>query len=84
MAIYVDDPVWPFKGKRYCHMMTDGPVEELHQFALRLGLKRAWYQPKSHPHYDVSEGKREEAIRLGAIAVSPHDLVRLCARKVRA
>lgn len=49
--------------------MTADTVEELHAMAERLGLRR-WYQgpPKtSIPHYDVSEGKRQQAIRLGAI-----------------
>ena len=64
--IYVDN----FRG-RYgrmimCHMMSDESVEELHEFAARLGLKREWFQTRSAPHYDVCLSKRKEAIALGA------------------
>lgn len=78
MTIYVDElRSYPQKaksggrffgsGKQSCHMMTDGEPEELHQFAERIGLKRAWYQDHpSHPHYDLTPSKRAQALRLGA------------------
>ena len=34
----------------WCHMATDGSFEELHAFAARLGLRRAWFQ---RDHYDL-------------------------------
>ena len=50
--------------------MADTP-EELHEFASRLGLQRSWFQnhPR-HPHYDLTENKRREAVSLGAIEVT--------------
>ena len=48
MAILVDelreypDVTLPFTV--WCHMATDGELEELHAFAARLGLRRAWFQ----------------------------------------
>ncbi len=51
------------------HLIAD-TLDELHEFAGRLGLRRDWYQDGGWiPHYDVSEGKREEAIAKGAVAV---------------
>jgi len=59
--------------------------EELHAFAERLGLRRSYFQeprgllgrpvvPSSLAaqmwHYDVTEGKRQQAIRLGAESVT--------------
>lgn len=53
--------------KRWCHMVSDESVDELHEFAQRLGLRREWFQGgNSHPHYDLTEGKRWQALRLGA------------------
>lgn len=85
MTIYVDDAVWPYRGTMYCHMMTDGNIEELHTFAQRLGLKRAWFQDKpSGAHYDLSQNKRWQAIRMGAVAVSAHEMLRKCSPRLKA
>jgi len=36
------------------HLATDGPLQELHDAAAAIGLKRAWFQAnRRHPHYDV-------------------------------
>jgi hypothetical protein len=49
-----------------CHLTAD-TLEELHKFALRLGLRRAYFQDHPrHPHYDITEGRRKLAIKLGA------------------
>ncbi len=69
MAVYVDVlRDWGWKLGPSCHLITDGPNEELHEFAARLGLKRAWFQSKSSgPHYDLTASKRALAVRLGAV-----------------
>lgn len=69
MTVYVDNIKIPWRGMLMSHMTADS-VEELHEFAAKLGLKKDWAQlPPAHrlPHYDVSEGKRQLAIRLGAV-----------------
>lgn len=78
-VIYVDDAAWPYRGTMYCHMMTDGDIQELHDFAAQLGLRRSWFQDKpSGVHYDISKNKRYQAIRLGAVAVTTREMLRLC------
>lgn len=84
MTVYVDDmllqaTVVRVKSK-WSHLFAYPPtpenVEELHEFAARVGMKRAWFQgPPRHrlPHYDLTLGKRAIALRLGAIPVSYHD-----------
>lgn len=54
-------------GKRWCHLTAD-TSEELHAFAARLGLKRAYCQHEDRPteHYDLTPAKRAQAVRLGA------------------
>jgi hypothetical protein len=71
MACYVDrlrryTGTGFFKNKPSCHLWADS-LEELHVFATRLGLKRAWFQdhPKL-PHYDLVKSRRDKAVRLGA------------------
>ncbi len=56
MAVYVDDAIWRWVGKSWCHLMADDS-DELHRFASRLGIHRLIYQgpPKtSAPHYDIT------------------------------
>lgn len=74
MAVKVDEfRIWAptrircFKAGS-CHLTADS-VEELHEFALRLGLRRDWFQPKSTPHYDLTESRRTKALELGAVFV---------------
>lgn len=70
MAIYVDDAIHPWRGRLWAHLFSTD-LAELHAFAARLGLSRSWFQepPKaSWPHYDVVEGRRMQALRLGAVA----------------
>jgi hypothetical protein len=42
-------------------------LEELHAMALRIGLKRSWFQPSpTLNHYDLVPSKRILALRNGA------------------
>lgn len=69
MPVYVDPPIYPFGRMLMCHMWAD-TLEELHAMADQIGGARKWFQhpPKaSWEHYDISKGKRAQAIRLGAI-----------------
>jgi hypothetical protein len=44
MAIYVDAAKHPFRGKRYCYMLTNGDTTELLAFARSIGLHTDWIQ----------------------------------------
>lgn len=51
--------------------LTCDPTDDLgplHRFAESIGLKRAWFQPRGGimPHYDLTPGKRQQAVRAGA------------------
>lgn len=63
------------------HMMSDTSVEELHQFAQGMGLKRKWFQCKNprHLHYDLTTPNAvARALRRGAKQVTSLELVRAC------
>lgn len=67
LVVYTNRP--PFH-RGSCHLATDGDdLEELHTFAERIGLRRAWFQPKSSPHYDLVPSKRAAALAAGAVFV---------------
>lgn len=79
--IMVDElRIWPTKIRCFrsgsCHLTTDSHVDELHEFAARLGLRREWFQEHPiMPHYDLTPGRRAHALRLGAIEISARDQV---------
>jgi Protein of unknown function (DUF4031) len=60
-------------GRSWCHMVSDESLDELHAFALELGLRRAWFQGD---HYDLTDGMRARAIAAGAVSVDVRELVR--------
>lgn len=73
MTILVDAAIWPHRGRRFAHLVSDRSEAELHAFAATLGLQRRWYQGD---HYDIPSEVRERAIALGAEPVSAAELVR--------
>lgn len=83
MSLYVDElrPTtpstrWPFT--QACHMTADSH-DELLDAAGRLRLSRSWLQAagQRHEHFDLTTGKRQEAIRrLGAIETTGRECVK--------
>jgi hypothetical protein len=97
VTVYVDNYRVPARighlRGRWSHLTADTPAE-LHTFAVRLGLRPAWFQarcraPKCpgtdrvcvHFHYDVVDTVREHAIALGALAVDVRDFGALIAAR---
>ena len=84
MAVYVDE----LRDYRtllgigppglWCHLVTDGEIEELHHFAARLGAPRRGFQDyPRHPHYDLHPRGRDLAVALGAVEVTTSELARM-------
>ena len=75
MAVYVDNVRIAWRGRHWCHLVADS-LDELHQFADKLGLKRAWFQAhESLPHYDVTVEVRGIALIRGAVAADRRTLI---------
>ena len=80
MSVYIDtmqpcmtNSKW--RHETVCHLMADS-LEELHEFADSIGLKRSWFQSSARfPHYDLTEGKRNIAVKKGAIEKHPVELL---------
>jgi len=61
---------WPYDRAAHLYTTPDN-LPALHQFAARLGLKHSWFQRGNVlAHYDLTEGKREEALAMGAVEAS--------------
>jgi hypothetical protein len=73
MAILVDPAIWPWRGRKWAHLVSDESYDELHAFAALLGIPETAFQGD---HYDVPEDYRLQAIALGATAVPSRELVR--------
>lgn len=71
MTVYVDDARNPFGRMKMCHMLADS-LEELHEMADAIGIKRKWFQGD---HYDISLSKRRLAVDRGAKQVSSREIV---------
>lgn len=74
----IDDPIWwrngrVGEGRRWCHLVSDASLEELHEFARRHGFPRRAFQGD---HYDVPEEHRDALIAAGAEVVGSRELVR--------
>ena len=70
--ILIDPAVWPWRGRRWAHLVSDTSYDELHLFAARLWIPRRAFQGD---HYDIPSELREVALQLGATAVDSRELV---------
>ncbi|WMR31055.1 DUF4031 domain-containing protein [Metapseudomonas otitidis] len=82
MTVYVDNARIKWANRLWCHLVADS-LEELHDFAFKLGLKRSWYQGSaSYPHYDITTSSRLIALSIGAQAGSRAQIIS-CAKKLK-
>lgn len=79
--IYVDPLLnhgFRYKGNLMptCHMWGDTD-DELHSFAQKIGIKRSWcHNSRNFAHYDLAPGKRNIAVKNGAIELSMPEAVK--------
>jgi len=73
MTVMVDEARWPWRGRRWAHLVSDISYDELHEAARRIGKRRLGFQGD---HYDVDEVDRHRALLNGAEDVDSRTLVR--------
>jgi hypothetical protein len=73
VAILIDEARWWHRGRRWCHLVSDVSLDELHEFADANGIPRRGFQGD---HYDVPEEYRAPLIAAGAEAVESRVLLR--------
>lgn len=75
MAVYVDSVNIPATVGRHtsdwCHLTADS-TEELISFAEKIGLRKSYIQRPGtiYEHFDVTAGKRKQAVANGAVEVT--------------
>lgn len=73
MTVLIDTPVWPWRGRKWSHLVSDVSYEELHAFvAVELGIPRRAFQGD---HYDVPEDLYDVAVSAGAQPVECRELL---------
>ena len=73
MTILIDDARWWWKGRKWCHLVSDTSYEELHEFAARTGIPERGFQGD---HYDIPEEYRAGLMEAGAQYAESRELVR--------
>ena len=58
-----------------CHLFAD-TVDELYEFAERIGCERDWIHFSSRPHFDLTPRMRERALRAGAKPITTKQYLR--------
>ena len=73
MTIWIDQPIWPRHGTVFAHLISDTSLDELHAFAVRVGL-----HPRSFEgdHYDVPQERYAAVLAAGATSTTGSDVVR--------
>lgn len=73
MAVLIDTPVWPWRGRLWSHLVSDVSYDELHGFVAReLGIPRRAFQGD---HYDIPQDLYDIAVAAGAEPVSARELL---------
>ncbi len=73
MTILIDDARWWFRGRKWCHLVSDVSYDELFDFTDALDIPRSAFQGD---HFDIPEEYRDEMIAAGAVVVESRELVR--------
>jgi hypothetical protein len=73
MAVLIDKPRWPAHDTLWSHLVSDTSLDELHEFAARMGIPRRSFDLD---HYDVPEHRYAELLAAGAEAVSVREFVK--------
>lgn len=74
MPLYVDHPVWPWRGRTWAHLISDHSYDELHEAARSLAIPERAFDGD---HYDIPGERWHEVVAFGAHPVGSREIVRL-------
>ena len=78
MAILIDEARWWFRGRRWCHLVSDASLDELHEFAAAHGIPAAASRATTTT---CPRSYRPVLIAGGAEVVPSRELLRRLARR---
>ncbi len=73
VTILIDEARWWWRGRKWCHLVSDTSYDELHDFADRVDIPRRAFQGD---HYDIPAEYRDRMIAAGAEVVESRELLR--------
>jgi len=73
VTILIDEARWWHRGLKWCHLISDTSLDELHEFADANDIPRRGFQGD---HYDIPEEYRAGLIEAGAEIVESRELLR--------
>jgi len=73
VTVLIDEPRWWHRGRKWCHLVSDESLDELHDFVAAFGIPRRAFQGD---HCDIPEEYRAAIVAAGAIEVESRELVR--------
>lgn len=74
MALYVDRPIWQWRGMLWAHLIADTSLDELHAAARALQIPTRAFDGD---HYDIPEERWSQVVAYGALPVSSREIVRV-------
>jgi 8-oxo-dGTP pyrophosphatase MutT (NUDIX family) len=74
MAIWIDPPSWPARGRLWSHVISDTSYDELHAFAVQVGIPARGYDGD---HFDVPQESYAALVAAGAQPIGGKELARL-------
>src|SRR5690606_5980681 len=74
MTVYADTPRWPRHGTLWGHLISDTPLDELHEAAARAGLPPRAFDLD---HYDWPVSARDAVHAAEAVFVGDRELTRI-------
>lgn len=72
MALLIDPPSVPWRGRMWAHLISDTSFEELHAFAASLGIPERGFDCD---HYDVPDDHWKAVVAAGARPVRSREIV---------
>ncbi len=72
MAVLIDPPDVPSRGRMWSHLASDTSFDELHAFAASVGLPPRGFDGD---HYDVPSERYADMLTAGAQPVRSRDIV---------
>jgi 8-oxo-dGTP pyrophosphatase MutT (NUDIX family) len=74
LAIWIDPPSWPARGRLWSHLISDTSYDELRTFAEQAGIPARGYDGD---HFDVPQESYAVLVAAGARPIGGKDLARL-------